>query len=293
MDWGALYLPREWKIQLIEAVKSGSPAKTKELVAKHPKLLTEHLTDESDLFKIIVMQPFQSNFAEFLGLFPSHLPDSKARALQSLEDAAKMSPHKLLVLLDTYRIFPSSLTPAKSPFEQALEQYWKLFRSEDLRLVEVYLGLWPGLYNARDRSDANSNSLHRAVLACSVPLVRRFVGLALTMNDVGVTPLHLAAGTGRIDIINLLIEQGASVDAANFSGQTPLFYAAMQQKYDAVHRLLDLGADYSLRDINGDKFYSNDTTAKELVIALKRSYRSLLRQIPALLDRVQKLEARR
>lgn len=43
----------------------------------------------------------------------------------------------------------------------------------------------------------------------------------------GCTPLHRAASTGNSELCELLIEEGAEIDAVDKSGQTPLMNAVI------------------------------------------------------------------
>jgi ankyrin repeat protein len=45
--------------------------------------------------------------------------------------------------------------------------------------------------------------------------------------QVGCTPLHRAASTGNSEMCELLIEEGAEVDAVDKGGQTPLMNAVV------------------------------------------------------------------
>jgi ankyrin repeat protein len=56
------------------------------------------------------------------------------------------------------------------------------------------------------------------------------------------TPLHFAITRGRDDILALLIELGADIDATDGNGQTPLEYAMLRGDSTASARLLAAGA---------------------------------------------------
>jgi ankyrin repeat protein len=56
------------------------------------------------------------------------------------------------------------------------------------------------------------------------------------------TLLHLAARTGAIEDIQVLIDCGATIDARGDLGNTPLHQAAMRGQLDSVRALLQLGA---------------------------------------------------
>jgi ankyrin repeat protein len=67
-----------------------------------------------------------------------------------------------------------------------------------------------------------------------------------------VTVLHSAAVNADKEIIELLIEKGAQVDARAKTGRTPLFIAAMAGNKGAAEALLTKGANVNARDDSND-----------------------------------------
>ena len=67
----------------------------------------------------------------------------------------------------------------------------------------------------------------------------------------GYQPLHLCAIKGYQNIIPLLCNKGADVNARDFKGRTPLHLAARAAHPRAVSRLIDHGAQYELTDKQG------------------------------------------
>jgi ankyrin repeat protein len=65
---------------------------------------------------------------------------------------------------------------------------------------------------------------------------------------IGSTPLRLAAMKGNLDIMKLLLEHGAIVDASRQSGRTALHWASLKGHPDIVKLLLDYGADVWAQD---------------------------------------------
>ena len=63
-------------------------------------------------------------------------------------------------------------------------------------------------------------------------------------------PLHWAASQGLVEIVSLLIEQGARVDAVDWFGNTPL-HAGIRYP-QVVQRLLDSGAPVNARNAFGN-----------------------------------------
>ena len=56
-------------------------------------------------------------------------------------------------------------------------------------------------------------------------------------TDSGATPLHVAAGWGRVDVVRFLLAQGANPKSKNKQGLTPEQVAAASQQQDVVKLL--------------------------------------------------------
>lgn len=72
----------------------------------------------------------------------------------------------------------------------------------------------------------------------------------ISSNDFRVAPLHSALSGGHINIVNLLLDNGANVNLAAGEGWTPLHYAADIGDADLATRLLRMGANTGA--LNGD-----------------------------------------
>jgi ankyrin repeat protein len=65
------------------------------------------------------------------------------------------------------------------------------------------------------------------------------------------TPLHVAARHNSVDMVTLLLKNGAKIDARNRELATPLALAAWRGSLDAAKVLLAKGADIEARNVRG------------------------------------------
>lgn len=62
------------------------------------------------------------------------------------------------------------------------------------------------------------------------------------------TPLHIAARLGYEKIVGILIENGAEIEDRNGGNKTPLFLAVLKRELNAVYMLIRHGADINTAD---------------------------------------------
>ncbi|KAF7693907.1 ankyrin repeat and SOCS box protein 13a.1 [Silurus meridionalis] len=65
------------------------------------------------------------------------------------------------------------------------------------------------------------------------------------------TPVHEAASLGQVENLQVLVESGASVNAATVDNMTPLHDACIQNHPECVRVLLNAGAQVDVRTIHG------------------------------------------
>jgi hypothetical protein len=98
--------------------------------------------------------------------------------------------------------------------------------------------------------DGGFSKLHRAAMGRNLDQVRQLLDQGADPNvrqrTFFGTPLQYAAANGGLDVVALLVEHGAVVDAADSSGRTPLMWAAWKGQTDVVRALLDAAADIQL-----------------------------------------------
>jgi ankyrin repeat protein len=72
-----------------------------------------------------------------------------------------------------------------------------------------------------------------------------------TEKSVGPTALHVAARNGHVAVVQLLLDNGACVDAKDAYGLMPIHWAARRGREAVVRLLLGRGIDVNVRDANG------------------------------------------
>jgi uncharacterized protein len=74
-------------------------------------------------------------------------------------------------------------------------------------------------------------------------VVEKLIARGAEVNRTGWTALHYAASAGSVDIVKLLLEHAAYIDAESPNKTTPLMMAARSNHADVCHLLIDEGAD--------------------------------------------------
>uniref|UniRef100_A0A182JVJ2 ANK_REP_REGION domain-containing protein n=1 Tax=Anopheles christyi TaxID=43041 RepID=A0A182JVJ2_9DIPT len=111
----------------------------------------------------------------------------------------------------------------------------------------------PSAIHRRDRS--NKSALHYCssaqdiAAAASVAMVAP--ELIESADEDGFTPLHLAVIQGNLQLVNLLLANGADVNALDNEGHSVVHWATVCGEVEALRAVLAAGADVSTPDING------------------------------------------
>ncbi|EEF42484.1 putative ankyrin repeat protein RF_0381 [Ricinus communis] len=116
-------------------------------------------------------------------------------------------------------------------------------RSGDLNAVQSILSLNPLAVNSRDKH--SRTPLHLAAWSGHVHVVnylsqQKADVSAAAMDDMGA--IHFAAQKGHLDVVRTLLSSGVSVKATTRKGLTPLHYAAQGSNLDLVKYLVKKGA---------------------------------------------------
>ncbi|CAN7449274.1 ankyrin repeat domain-containing protein [Acidovorax sp. Leaf78] len=101
------------------------------------------------------------------------------------------------------------------------------------------------------RNTQDESPLMLAAIKGQVDIVKALIARDADVNKTGWAPLHYAASAGSAahrQIIALLLENHAYIDAASPNGTTPLMMAAHYASLESVQLLLDEGADPTLKN---------------------------------------------
>jgi ankyrin repeat protein len=105
-----------------------------------------------------------------------------------------------------------------------------------------------------DIEATSANGDTALMIACFLanePAVLTLLKRDAQINRPGWVPLHYAAASGSVEIVKLLLDRSAYIDAASPNATTPLMMAARGGKFDVVKLLVDEGADKTLKNQQG------------------------------------------
>lgn len=108
--------------------------------------------------------------------------------------------------------------------------------------------------NVEARTAKDESALMMAALKGDVKLAQRLIARQAEVNKTGWTPLHYAAthpGNASVDMVRLMLEHHAYIDAESPNATTPLMMAAQYGQPGVVKLLLEEGADPLLKNQRG------------------------------------------
>jgi glyoxylase-like metal-dependent hydrolase (beta-lactamase superfamily II) len=122
----------------------------------------------------------------------------------------------------------------------------------DLAKLKMLLEKNPGLIEAR--SENEKTPLHFAAQAGFKEIVELLIEKGADVNAKNIAneiPLHYAAAMRHKEVVDLLIARGAMLNSGTLDGSTPLHYAANLGNSETIRVLIEKGADINCRNRNG------------------------------------------
>ena len=102
--------------------------------------------------------------------------------------------------------------------------------------------------NLNIRNQHGESALMLACIKGHLPMARLLIKREADINHPGWTALHYAASGGHTEIIRLLLDENAYIDAESPNGTTPLMMAARYGNSKAVQLLIEEGSDIQLKN---------------------------------------------
>ncbi|WP_327196076.1 ankyrin repeat domain-containing protein [Noviherbaspirillum sp. Root189] len=154
-----------------------------------------------------------------------------------------------------------------------------------LALRENSSGVFDTLLNARGidleaKARNGDTALMIASFKANLPAVKALIDKGAEVNKTGWTPLHYAASIGNNDIVSLLLDKSAYIDAESPNKTTPIMMAARAGHIMTVKLLLDEGADATLK---------NDAGMTAIDFAEKHEFRDIAEGLTYRLKKAGKL----
>ncbi len=92
------------------------------------------------------------------------------------------------------------------------------------------------------------NALMMAAINEDMPMIQTLLAKDAEVNKKGWAPLHYAASSGNDEIVKVLLDHSAYIDAGSPNGSTPMMMAAAAGHITTVKLLLDEGADPTIKN---------------------------------------------
>lgn len=136
-----------------------------------------------------------------------------------------------------------------TPSPEGLHGLYLALREPAPKAAEALID-WPKT-QLEARTPQDESPLMMAALKGHTALARKLIVKGADVNKPGWAPLHYAATGGHLEIMNLLLEHHAFIDAESPNGTTPLMMAAHYGTPAAVKLLLEAGADTAMKNQQG------------------------------------------
>lgn len=245
LDWAVCYVNKS----LVELLlKSGANLEATDNQGKTPLLTIILIIIETNK----MIKPHYE-ILKFLLEKGANLQHRYQDGMTPLHKAVKASNVDLIKLLLQYKADVNAIIKVKDDHLIVQEQELKKRQEEILKKEQEPLSRYPGeqlgIYNRKVQARKAEFQNRKEILNQEKAELQKQLS-ELREND-GQTPLDIAASHGNTQIITLLLEKGANINA-EYAHQTPLFLAAMYGQENAVKLLLEKGANTEIKDNDGE-----------------------------------------
>ncbi|KAF3999558.1 ankyrin repeat domain-containing protein [Glaciimonas immobilis] len=184
-----------------------------------------------------------------------------------------------LVQMDDYRRLPKLLAAGLNPniVESKRGETGLILAIREDAMKSFNLLLNASGINLNVRARNGDTALMVASYKGNVAAVKALLDKEAEPNTTGWTALHYAATVGNNEIVQMLLDASAYIDAGSPNQTTPMMMAAREGKILTVKLLLDSGADATLKNdvgmnaIDFAKKFDHDDIVEGLTSRLKKA----------------------
>lgn len=146
-------------------------------------------------------------------------------------------------------------------------------REDSMRVFNLLVNA-PNI-NLEAKASNGNNALMMAAFKGNQAAVETLLAKGAAINRPHWSPLHYAAASGSNEIVQLLLNRGANINAVAPNNTTPVMIAAGEGYFQTVKLLLDRGADATLKNDLGMTAldFAEKTGRKDIVDGLTYSLR--------------------
>jgi len=250
-----LHIAAKWGYQMVVCILLECGAKCEPTNKKHRTPLM--ITYSESIAEILKCHSKMGNIGSNILPLYQHTVKKSCQSIpcqQSHWAATSLKKENLLVLVERPKNYNNAIQ------HHAIDRLLAAIIDDDICLACYYLGL--EIYRDQPSSNVHVDPCHHPLCDCEncstigeCELKRKQRAIAINAcNGRGETALHVASATGRIRMVQLLLDAGANVNVTTKSeSRTPLHLACLNGYIDTAKLLLNCAT----CDVNVKDYYGN------------------------------------